>query len=91
MNRRSFFKSCGGAIAALMLPFGVKMKLSAPKKAKVLSEWYFESKIRWRVYDQAYLDYLQRINSGHLLDRQREFTDELKSITVSGKWIFESR
>lgn len=36
MNRRSFFKSCGGAIAALMLPFGVKVKLSAPKKAKAV-------------------------------------------------------
>lgn len=70
MKRRSFFKSCGGAIAALMLPFGLKVKLSAPKKAKVISEWYFESTIRWRVYDQAYLEYLKsisRVNKGLLL------------------------
>lgn len=28
MKRREFFKSLGGAIAALMLPFGVKVSLS---------------------------------------------------------------
>lgn len=26
MNRRNFCKSCGGAVAALMLPFGVKVE-----------------------------------------------------------------
>lgn len=26
MNRRHFFKSCGGEVAALMLPFGLKVK-----------------------------------------------------------------
>lgn len=61
MNRRSFFKSCGGAVAALMLPFGVKMKLSAPKKAKAveLCPFWYESTRHSQAIDSRYYEYLK--------------------------------
>lgn len=39
MNRRSFIRSLGGAVAAAMIPFVRPIKLQAPKKAKV-AEFY---------------------------------------------------
>lgn len=35
-SRRNFFKSLGAAVAITMLPFVRPIKLSAPKKAKVV-------------------------------------------------------
>lgn len=66
MKRRSFFKSCGGAIAALMLPFGVKIEFNHPK-ALDYEEWVntpipnFRMEItRYsRHVNEAYLDYLK--------------------------------
>lgn len=65
MKRRNFLKSAGGAVAALMLPFGLNVKLSAPKKAKAVTLvpfWYETSRVS-RFCDQAYLDYLNALRN----------------------------
>lgn len=64
MNRRSFIRSLGGAVAAAMIPFVRPIKLQAPKKAKVVigaRGFWFQSLPSTRCYSEAYKEYLSKM------------------------------
>jgi hypothetical protein len=58
MNRRSFLRSLGGAVAAAMLPFQKLPQLSAPKKAKefssTISPFWMQTTRASRCMDESY-------------------------------------
>lgn len=60
MNRRSFIRSLGGAVAAAMLPFARPVKLSAPKKAKIVPFWFQTHRLT-SFYDDGYRAALKKV------------------------------
>lgn len=61
MNRRSFIRSLGGAVAAAMIPFVRPIKLQAPKKPKLEMSFWFQTMRGTRCMDNAYREHIKNL------------------------------
>lgn len=63
MNRRNFIRSLGGAVAAAMIPFVKPIHLSAPKKVKQVTAFWYQTSRYSKCLDDQYRKFFEAIVS----------------------------